>query len=267
MKPYYISKIIVYKVLIPKEIKMSRKCSYCRSTEHTACNCTSPKLLNCLAGLCQDYNFILMNITDTHLTQDEAITIINQQFNELLYHRFSYYKNTLNVLVRNLKLCPRMTKYATSCLLISHYIFERSKRNYRNLPILYGFPVMVEEFFMINRIPNGIDSPELAHYKDFILNNDFLKILLNLKFKQFISLEIEHVTMMEIEVLEDCPICMTTIATSSKVTTNCNHNYCNTCFDQLVEHSRIKNESELPKCALCRERITICYKHTIIPTL
>ena len=239
---------------------MSRKCSHCRSTEHSACSCTSPSLLNCLAELCKAYNYILMNITDTNITQEEAIIMINQQFKQFLYDRQRYYNNILNVLVRNLKLTPRMTAFATSCYLISHYIFERRERNYRTLPILYGFPIMIQEIMMINRIPHGIESPELAQYKDFILNHDFLKILIDLKFKQFISLEIEDVIMMETEVLEDCPICMSTIDTTNKVTTSCNHNYCNTCFDQLVEHTRIKNEWDLPKCALCREIITKCYK-------
>ena len=243
---------------------MPRKCSYCRSTEHSASNCTSPLLLNCLVELCQHFNYILNNINDVNMTQDAAIINTKNEFTQFLYHRQRYYNNTLNVLVRNLRLTVRMPSYATSCFLISQYIIERSQRaRINNLPIVYGVSIMAEEFFMINRIPGGFESPELTHYKDFILNADILKIILNLKFKQFISLEIQHVYMIETEVLEDCPICMNTIARSNKVTTSCQHNYCIDCFDQMVDHAKIKNECELPRCALCRERISICYKHTM----
>lgn len=242
---------------------MTRKCSYCRSSEHSACTCTSPLLLNCLSELCQQYNYILNSISGFSTIRDEVITSTDHEFKQFLHQRQRYYNNTLNVLVRNLRLTVRMTPYATSCLLISQYIFARSQRGYTNLPILYGIPIMAQEFFMINRIYGGFESPELAHYKDFILNNDILKIILNLKFKPYVSLQTEYVYMIETEGLEDCPICMNQILTTSKVTTNCNHNYCNSCFDQLVTHAKLRNVNELPKCALCRVQISKCYKHTV----
>ena len=132
-----------------------------------------------------------------------------------------------------------------------------------NLHITYGVSIMVEEFFMINRIPHGFEALGLAYYKDFILNNDILKIILNLKFKQFVPLKIELIAMTETEVLEDCPICMTTITTSNKVTTDCNHNYCNPCFEEMVQHRRTINANSSITCALCRSKISKCYKPII----
>ena len=238
---------------------MTRKCSFCKSTEHAASNCTSPLLLNCLAELCERYNTILTNIPDGTMTRNEAITFTNNEFKHSLHQIQRYYNNILNVLVRNLRLTSRMTPYATSCILITNYIFMRSQIT--NLPhILYGRPIMMEEFFMINRIPHRFEAPELAYYKNFILYHDNLKVIMNLKFKQSIPLEIEHVFMMETEVLEDCPICMNSINTPNKVITNCNHTYCNSCFDQMVQHTRNRNDNVSIKCALCRSNISKCYK-------
>lgn len=239
---------------------MSRKCSFCKSTEHSACNCTSPLLLNCLAKLCEQYNYIVTNIPDGSMTKNIAIIFANNAFKQFLYQIQRHYNNILNVLVRNLRLTSRLTPYATSCLLIIDYISARTQRENLHLPIIYGCPIMTEEFFMINRIPQRFEAPELAYYKDFILYHDNLKIIMNLKFKQSIPLEIEHVFMMETEVLEDCPICMNTINASDKVMTNCNHNYCNPCFDKMVQHSRTINDKVSIKCAMCRSNITKCYK-------
>lgn len=246
----------------------TRKCSFCKSTNHSACKCDSPLLLNYLAELCHHYNQILSNITDCNLlTKNDAILITNNEFKQYLHQMKKYNSIVLNVLVRNLNLTLRLTQYDTSCLLITDYIVSRSQRNHRNLPISYGISLMVEEFFMINKIHLGIESPELAPYKDFILHHDILKSILNLKFRQSIPLEIENVYMMDTEVLEDCPICMNEITSSNKVITDCNHNYCNHCFDLMVHHSKSRNEDLPINCALCRSQISKCYKNKPIISL
>ena len=254
--------MIVYTPHPHPKIRMSRKCSYCKNTEHNASICTSPLLLNCLAELCQHFNYLVSTIPNKSMPRDEAVSYASNLFMKYIYR--PDYNNTLNVLVRNLRLSERMTPHATSCFLITNYIVERTQRNNMELPIINGIIrgvlVTVEELVMINRIPNGFESLELADYRDFMLNNDYLKSLLDIMFQHFIPLEIEHVVMMETEVLEDCPICLTTITSLNKVTTDCNHNYCNPCFERMVQHGR---EISSITCALCRKNISKCYKPII----
>lgn len=241
----------------------TRKCSYCRSTEHNACNCTSPFLLNYLASLCENYNYILSNIQDCeNITTNEAILFANQSFTQFLYQRKKNYNTTLIVLVRNLNLTSRLTQYTTACSLITDYIVSRSQMNYRIPLINYGISIMAEENLMINRISLGVESPDLTYYKYFILNKDAIKIILN-NFKQYIQLEVEHVFMMETEDLEDCPICMNKITSLNKVRTDCNHNYCNYCFELMVQHSKTIMTNSTITCALCRTKISKCYKPII----
>jgi hypothetical protein len=242
---------------------MTRKCSCCKSIEHSACNCTSPLLLNCLAELCQMYNYILTNMTTREMTKYEAIIYTNTELMQYLQNRYRLYTHILPVLVRNLRLNSRLPRYAEACFLILQYIVDRSGRNNVNIRISDGITIIDKEYHMVNRVDGGFESPELAYYKDFILNHDILKTIIHLDMAVYISLEIEHVHMIESDVLENCPICINTIAISKKVTTNCLHSYCNTCFDNMVEYSKNKNDGKLPNCPLCRERITKCYKHTI----
>lgn len=242
---------------------MTRKCSFCKSTDHNVCTCTSPLLLYCLAELCKMYNYIFTDMANPELTKYEAIIYTNNELMIFLNNRYRQYKHELPALVRNLKLTTRMPNYTNACILILQYIVDRTRRNNVNIRITDEISIIDKEYHMVNRVDGGFDSPELAYYKNFILNFDILKTIINLNRPTRISLEIEHVHMIETDVLDNCPICMNTIAVSKKVTTNCLHSYCNTCFDQMVEYSKNKNDGKLPNCPLCRERITKCYKHTI----
>ena len=55
----------------------------------------------------------------------------------------------------------------------------------------------------------------------------------------------------------DCPICLNHKESKEKVTTNCNHEVCQTCISNYLDHVRNDNVYKNPCCSLCRSEITI----------
>lgn len=53
----------------------------------------------------------------------------------------------------------------------------------------------------------------------------------------------------------DCPICIDKVDDSKRITTNCNHDVCSTCFENYLSGIKSQNLKEA-KCCLCRTIVT-----------
>ena len=53
---------------------------------------------------------------------------------------------------------------------------------------------------------------------------------------------------------EDCPICYESLNTNELITLNCNHQFCSSCIQNILQKQPHKTCS--PSCAMCRETIT-----------
>lgn len=53
-----------------------------------------------------------------------------------------------------------------------------------------------------------------------------------------------------------CPICIEQVNDTSRITTNCGHDVCTTCFDNYLSSLQNAASAKIPSCCLCRANIT-----------
>ena len=240
-----------------------RKCSYCNVAGHNVSNCTSPALLCYLSTLCRKYKHILGNTVDA-LTQRQALCIAAGGLKEYLnYVNNNDLKETLCVLVRNLKLSSNIQPIETARYLITKYILSRYVDNiYPRHIYPHLIPLNEIDLFTRTTAYYGIHCREMEEYHTFTLTDNVIPIihLFQIRYAPTpIPRQICKVNQVEVvdifsETFE-CPICYEFVD-GVCVLTECEHKYCKSCFDKIKEQSEANGN--FPKCAMCRGEIKKC---------
>lgn len=212
-----------------------RRCSHCRCTGHRIDNCH-------------------IAYTDGMTLHDNIITIIHRNLlnQECIEISIYVFLNSLNV--SKLKL---ITYYISVGYNINNLIsdlhhnslitLEQANMNTkRNILLVLGH--YYKQFYAhLRPLPPPLPSPLINRFNRYENQNHVLR-----KF----NIEIQVVS--DKQTTFECPICIEEIKDKNRITTNCNHDVCSSCFDKYLtnlQKTNYENPSPSPCCCLCRTTI------------
>jgi hypothetical protein len=206
-----------------------RKCSYCRQPNHRIGRChvayaDGKSLHRTIISIIQA-NFMHQDTLDA---ADAAIQIFLNHLSLSKLKVIALIHQGLNVFASNLYNNFLITLSQTSMntkrdlLVVLNYYYQQISINY-----LLSFREDIEE-----------PLQDVANILPRKFNID-TQILLSDKESMF-----------------ECPICIDKVEDSKRITSNCNHDVCNSCFDNYLSTLQSSNNLKTPSCCLCRSNIT-----------
>jgi len=243
-------------------------CKYCDQVGHSINNCNSIQAVNLKLEMEQ---FANNNITERY--QNIYTYILSDPWNNSLYEKLMSlakielamlnYESEFFVSKKTLA-----ANYIVNCIRTTYIFYARGSQPNRRMSVS-KMKIMMAEMVYWENIAEGI-SDEVANR---ILERDIqsclamshkeiykFNIATVLKVYNRIDYHWEYGTdLTEIkDTMIDCPVCLETQLFTQCVSLKCDHQFCGTCFEKILEKCSIEyNETKnVPTCPLCRENVS-----------
>ena len=236
-------------------------CSYCRQEGHNITKCHSPKIAELDKRGDDNGLFDIIILLFCNSSVVNRTIVYNERYNftkkwldkltvqetKVLTFKHEFHKTNKGESIENQK------------KRLFYYYFDDKITNYsleEYTEMLYDIKDFPKEKFNIygNMYVDLIEEPELKRE----LKNELKRISYHLYQSNKFNIKITKISTPKNlkplsknqQIPKDCPICYETMTRPKTITTNCNHEFCDTCIKSYLECC-----GKEPTCPMCRERI------------
>lgn len=236
-------------------------CSYCRQEGHNITKCHSPKIAELDKRGDDNGLFDIIILLFCNSSVVNRTIVYNERYNftkkwldkltvqetKVLTFKHEFHKTNKGESIENQK------------KRLFYYYFDDKITNYsleEYTEMLYDIKDFPKEKFNIysKMYVDLIEEPELKRE----LKNELKRISYHLYQSNKFNIKITKISTPKNlkplsknqQIPKDCPICYETMTRPKTITTNCNHEYCDTCIKSYLECC-----GKEPTCPMCRERI------------
>jgi len=231
-------------------------CSYCREEGHNITKCGSPRIAELdkkgeEIGL---FDIILLLFCNSNLVN--RTIVFNEKYNFTKRWLNNLTNQEIKVLTHKFHETNKNESIENQKKRLFYYYFDDKITNYsleEYTEMLFDIKVFPKDKFNIygNMYVDLIEEPELKRE----LKNELTRISHHLYPSNKFNLKITKIYKIKMKqqkpkIQKDCPICYEIMKTKTLITTNCNHDFCDTCIKSYLDSCR-----KHPSCPLCRESV------------